>query len=288
MQIQHLPVGLVLEGGGMRGAFTAGVLDFFLDHDLQFDCCLGVSAGACHACSFLSGQRGRAIAVAVDYLDDWRYCSLKSLRKTGDLFGAQMVYHTIPQQLNPYDYAAFANNPTRFYTVVTNCLTGEAEYRLVQNMEDDIESVRASSSLPLLANLVYLDGVPYLDGGISDSIPLGKSMELGNRRHVVVLTRDRSYRKGPNRIMPLLRRKYRDYPKLLRQLENRHLRYNETVAWIEQEEQAGNIFVIRPPEPVKIRRIEKDRRKLMELYKQGYDEASKKSEALLHYLAKSC
>ncbi len=172
---------LVLEGGGMRGVYTAGVLDRLMEEKLEFDVCYGVSAGACHACSFLSRQHGRAFAVNVDYLDDSRYLSVKSWLKTGDLFGAQMLYDIIPNQLNLYDYDAFAKNPTKFFAVATDCLTGKAEYFPITDMHRDVIKVRASSSLPLLSRMVEIDGRPYLDGGLADSIPVARSPP-GRRR----------------------------------------------------------------------------------------------------------
>lgn len=214
-------VGLVLEGGGMRGAFTAGVLDYFLDKNLSFHTCIGVSAGACHACSFLSKQRRRGFETNTDYLEDETYCSFKNLMKTGDLFGVDMCYRKIPEELNPYDYQAFSENPTEFYVVVTNCKTGEAEYKKITDMHRGIHYVRASSSLPLLSRTVWIKNTPYLDGGIADSIPVKQSEKLGNHKQVVVLTRQRGYRKEPNKAMPAAYLRYqREFPKLVARMKN--------------------------------------------------------------------
>ena len=183
--MSHQQTALVLEGGGMRGVYTAGVLDRLMEEKLEFDVCYGVSAGACHACSFLSRQHGRAFAVNVDYLDDSRYLSVKSWLKTGDLFGAQMLYDIIPNQLNLYDYDAFAKNPTKFFAVATDCLTGKAEYFPITDMHRDVIKVRASSSLPLLSRMVEIDGRPYLDGGLADSIPVDQARrDTGNKKAV--------------------------------------------------------------------------------------------------------
>lgn len=277
--------GLVLEGGGMRGLFTAGVLDFFLDKNISFDTCMGVSAGSCHACSYLSRQRGRAYTVSVDYLDDQRYCSLSSLLKTGDLFGADMCYRKIPDELVPYDYEAYDQNPTDFYAVVTNCRTGKAEYKKLKDMHKGIYYVRASSSLPLLSRTLWIQGEPYLDGGIADSIPIKKSQDLGNQKNVVILTRDRNYRKEPNKLMPLLRLRYqKEFPKLVEKMQKRHLYYNKTLEYLYEEERKGKVLIISPEKPVEIGRIEKDKEKLEKLYQEGYHAAERQYGQLQKFL----
>ena len=253
--------GLILEGGGMRGVYTTGVLDFFLDKQIEFTSCYGVSAGACHACSYLSKQRGRSFSTNVDFLKDKRYCSVHSLVTTGDLFGADMLYDIIPNQLIPYDYQTFDNNKCRFYAVATNCRTGEAEYFPVKEMHKDIIAVRASSSLPLLARRVV----------INDE----------------VLTRDASYRKKPNRLARIIRLKFTDCPELIKKLENRHERYNETLDFIQQEQEKGRAFVIRPRKAVHIGLVEKDRRKLEALYNEGYNDAKDAYPELMKFLEQS-
>ena len=276
--------GLILEGGAMRGVYTAGVIDFFLDKGIGFQSVYGVSAGSCSACSFLSGQRRRAFDVCVDYLDDDRYCSVKSLLLTGELFGSQMLYHDIPEKLNPYDYEAFNRYEGDFYAVVTNCYTGRAEYHKIRDAHKDIEVIRASSSMPLVSRMVYLDGKPYLDGGIADSIPLRQSRKMGNKKNVVVLTRNRDYRSEPNGMMPLIRARYFRYPQLVRQVARRHETYNRTLEEVARTEEAGETFVLCPKKPVEVGRIEKDRGKLTALYQEGYDEAEPRYEELLAFL----
>ncbi len=277
-------VGLILEGGGMRGVYTAGVLDFFLDKNIEFSSCYGVSAGACHACSYLSGQRGRAFATNVDFLKDKRYCSVHSLVTTGDLFGVEMLYDIIPNKLIPYDYQAFEKNPCRFYAVATNCRTGKPEYFRIKDMHEDIKAVRASSSLPLLARRVIINNEEYLDGGISDSIPLKKSIMDGNAKNVLVLTRDKSYRKRPNKLARIIRLKYSDCPELIKRLEERHDNYNQTLDFIHQKEDEGSVFVIRPKQAVHIGLLEKDRDKLEALYKDGYNDAQNAYPELKSFL----
>lgn len=181
-----MKTGLVLEGGGMRGVFTGGVLDVFLEHSLSFDVCFGVSAGACFACSFLAGQHKRGYHVMADFIQKKEYCSVYSLIRTGDLFGADFVYHTIPEQLYPIDNDAFLKNSTEFFSVVTNCHTGAAEYHRIHDLFGDVDRVRASSSLPLVSRMVELDGKPYLDGGIADPIPVRHAFASGCDRVVAV------------------------------------------------------------------------------------------------------
>lgn len=275
---------LILEGGGMRGIFTAGVLDCFLDENIEFDKCYAVSAGACHACSFLAKQRGRALKVSVDYLDDKRYCSLYSLITTGDLFGKEFVYYKIPNELYPIDNDAYLKNKCEFYSVVTNCKTGKAEYIRINDLKKDIEYIRASSSLPLVSRVVKIDGNDYLDGGISDSIPIKRSVGAGNEKNVVVLTREDGYIKEPNKMMGFMRLLYKKYPALSEAIEKRHKMYNETLEYIKEAEKREEIFVIRPPVTPGIKRIEKDGEILKELYDLGYKTAKENLDKLKRYL----
>ncbi len=281
--------GLILEGGGMRGVYTAGVLDSFLDNGIEFSSCYGVSAGGCHCCSFLSKQRKRAFNVNVDYLKDKHYASFYSLITTGDFFGAKMVYDDIPNKLSPYDYDKFdeyIKNGGKFKVVVTNVDTGKPEYIDIKDMHSDIIYVRASSSLPFFARIVSVDGKNYLDGGVTDSIPLKKSQHDGNKKNVVILTRDITYRKEPNKVMPLIRKMYKKYPNLVKDIQNRHINYNHTLDYIRREEKNGDIFVIRPKKPVKLKRLEKNKKKLYALYKQGYADGMKSINRLKAYLEK--
>lgn len=277
---------LVLEGGGMRGMYTVGVLEYFMEQDLYFSNTYGVSAGSCHGASYLSKQKGRAYRVSLNYLNDKNYCSLYSLLKTGDLFGVDMCYRQIPDELDPYDYPAYEQYEGNFYGVVTNCKTGEAEYLPIEEMHRDIQIIRASSSLPLLSRMVEINGKKYLDGGISDSIPVKRARQDGNDKVVVVLTRDADYRKEKNPLMPVLKARYHKYPKLVEAMANRHKVYNKTLSYIKEGEKAGKIFVIRPKKPVEFDRIEKDRQKLIALYRQGYEDAKESYEKLQKFLEK--
>ena len=276
--------GLVLEGGGMRGIFTAGVLDFFLENNIEFSDCFAVSAGACHACSYLSKQHKRAYNISIDYLKDKNYCSIYSLLTTGNLFGTKMVYDKIPNEMNLYDYNEYLKSKTRFFVVITNCNTCKAEYKLIEDMRNSMDIIRASSSLPLLSKIVYIKGEEYLDGGISDSIPIRESIKRGNPQNVVVLTQSREYRKQPNNLMSLLKMKYKKYPELINSLENRHVVYNQTLDYIYEEEKKGNIFVIQPQRPLKLGRVEKNKEKLSEVYQKGYMQAKDNFKSLKSFL----
>ena len=279
-----IEAGLVVEGGGMRGVYTAGVLDYFMEKNLYFHDCYGVSAGACHISSYVSKQIGRSIKVTLDYIDDKRYCSINSLIKTGDMFGVEMLYDIIPNKLELYDYDTFNKFKGNFYSVVTNCKTGKAEYIKIKDMKKDIIAVRASSSLPLLARIVEINGEKYLDGGITDSIPIKKSIEDNHRKNVVILTRDKTYRKKKSSFLPIFKLKYRKYPNLVNAIENRYKMYNNTLDFIEEKVKTGEVFVIQPKEPVNISRVEKDKTKLKELYDKGYNDAKECYEELIKFI----
>lgn len=276
--------GLVLEGGGLRGVFTAGVIDVFLEKGIEFDTVTGVSAGACHACSYLAKQKGRALSVCIDYLDDPEYCSFKSLVKTGNLFGEQFVFHDIPEKLYPVDNEEFKKSRSAFYVSTTDCQTGKAFYPKIKDLFEDIEWIRASSSLPLVSKFVYINGKPYLDGGIADSVPIEFSMNLGNDKNVVVLTRDRNYRKKPESMYTAMRLKYSKYPELLEAIKHRHEKYNKALDLICKLEKEGKVFVIAPEVPLAIGRTEKNKEKLKLGYKLGRKAALVNMKALKDYL----
>lgn len=276
--------GLVLEGGGLKGVYTAGVLDFFLDKGIEFSSCYGVSAGACSLCSFLSGQRGRAYHVSVDYLEDKNYCSLYSLLKTGDLFGADMCYRKIPEELYPYDYESYGKYQGTFYSVVTNIESGQPEYIPIKDMKKEIDAVRASASLPLVSRNVSFRGKLYLDGGISDAIPLRQSIKDGNNKNVVIMTKEIGYRRKPSSMTSLIRLRYKKYPKVYELMKNRHIAYNETLDFIKEQVKEGSTFLIQPKKASGVGRIEKDKTKLKALYEEGYQEAKECYEDLVKFL----
>lgn len=279
-----IQAGLVLEGGGMKGIYTAGVLDFFLDKDMMFSSVYGVSAGACHMCSYLSRQRGRAFDVNVDYLDNPKYCSVQSLLTTGDIFNVDMCYRLIPDYLHPYDHEAFALYKGKAYSVVTNIETGMPEYMRLRDMHKDIIKVRASASLPLVSRNVMINGHYYLDGGISDAIPLQKSIVDGNRKNVVIMTKEVGYVRKPSTQLGIIKMRYLKYPKIYELMKNRHISYNNTLEFIERKQQSGQAFVIRPQKESPVGRLEKNRDKLLALYEEGYQDAAACYEELKAYL----
>jgi predicted patatin/cPLA2 family phospholipase len=276
--------GLILEGGGMKGVYTAGVLDFFLEKGILFSSVYGVSAGACHMCSYLSGQKRRGLDITLDYLDTGKYCSLRSLLTTGDLFNVDMCYHLIPEYLNPYDYKAFEKYQGKAYSVVTNIVTGKPEYLRIRDMKADMDKIRASASLPLVSRNVKIGNRIYLDGGLSDSIPLARSILDGNTRNVVVMTKEEGYVRKPSRSLLWLKLRYLRYPMLHELMKNRHQEYQETLSYIEEQKERGRAFVIRPKKASKVGRIEKDVKKLKTLYQEGYENARSRYEEMWQYL----
>lgn len=277
-------VGLILEGGGMRGAFTAGVLDQWLEDGLFFRDVYGVSAGLCQACSYLCRQPGRGIRVWLDNLKDPRFCSVRSLVTTGDLFGAEFSYDLLPRELDPIDNEAFLQSGARLTAVVTDVCTGRAAYFPVEDMLKDLQLIRASSSLPLVSNIVSWRGGRYLDGGIADSIPIRRAIFDGCTKNVLVLTQAPDYRKSPNRAMPLIRARYRKYPALVEAVARRHIVYNDTLDFIDAEVKAGRLFVLRPDVKPAVGRIEKDPEKLRQLHAVGAAVARRERERLIQFL----
>lgn len=281
--------GLILEGGGMRGTYTTGVLDFFMDHDIYFRHIYGVSAGACHACSYISKQKGRAFEIFEKYLNDERYCSLKSLRKTGNFFGVEMVYDLIPNRYIPFDYEQAAAYEGELFSVVTDCRTGEPAYLKIGDLHSDMDKIRASASLPLLSRTVTIDGKDYLDGGIADSIPLKESMRAGNRKNVLILTREKGYRKKKSKVNHLISRVYKkSAPGLVRAQKMRHILYNQSLSLAETQEKSGNAFIIRPSVRPQVGRLEKNMDKLRDLYELGYSDAEIYYDSLMKFLNGGC
>ncbi len=276
--------GLVLEGGGMKGVYTAGVLDFFLDKGLEFSSVYGVSAGACHMTSYLSKQRGRALDISIDYLKSRKYCSVESLLTTGDLFNVQTAYHLVPDYLNPFDYEAFKKYEGRAYAVATDIESGMPVYFRIRDVKKDMDAIRASASLPLVSRNVRIGNHLYLDGGISDAIPIRKSILDGNSKNVVVLTKEEGFVRQPTTQLPLLKMRYFRYPKVAELMAERHITYNNTMDYLYEQQKNGQAFVIRPAEKSNVGRIEKDEDKLKALYEQGYADAEALYEPLLNYL----
>ena len=262
--------GLVLEGGGLRGVFTCGVLDCFMDHGIRFPFTIGVSAGACNGLSYMSGQRGRAKSSNIDLMEKHHYVGFKYLLTQGCIMDYKLLFEDFPEKIIPYKYDAYFSNPDRFVMVTTNCLTGQAEYFEEKSSSERVmRIVRASSSLPFVSKITYVDGVPMLDGGIADSIPVQYALDQGYEKLVVILTRNKGYRKKEGK-MRIAKAFYRKYPALQQALSVRNLKYNQTMDLIERLESEGRIIVIRPAKPVEVGRIEKDTAKLTALYDEGY------------------
>ena len=280
-----MKTGLVLEGGGFRGIYTAGVLDVFLENGISADGVIGVSAGAVHGCSFLSGQKGRSIDYYTKYCGDPRFMSLKSFIKTGDVVGEEFAYHELPEKLVPYDYSAFDRCGIPFYVTVTNLESGLPEYLRINDMLTEIDYMRASASLPYFSRIVEINGGKYLDGGCSDSIPIKAFREMGYCRNIIVLTRHDGYTKKQEHGL-LAKLKYRKYPEFVKALLGLSERYNETLEYIKMLEKNGEVFVIRPSRPLTIGRMEHDPERVRAVYEIGVEDARRGMNALAEWLAK--
>ncbi len=277
-------VGLVLEGGGMRGVYTSGVLDFFMEKDLYFPYVIGVSAGACNAVSYVSKQKGRSKKATIDSIEDPEYMNYRNLFEYGSLLHMDMIFDEFPNKIIPFDYDTFFANKQECVIVTTNCITGKSEYFYKKDSQDIMNICRASSSIPLLSPIVEVDGTPMLDGGITDSIPIQKSIQDGNIRNVLVLTRDQTYRKKPSKIKWIIEKAYKEYPYLQKSIFNRYQMYNDTLDFILEQEKEGKVFVIRPQKPVQIRRMEKNVERLTALYTQGYEDGKRVYDLLMNWL----
>lgn len=279
--------GLILEGGGMKGVYTAGVLDFFIEKGVEFSSVFGVSAGAGNMASYIAKQKERGRDVMLDYIGEKRFAGIYSLLTTGDVFGADMIYSLVPKYLNPIDRKAYSEYQGKAYAVVANIVTGEAEYPQIKDIMADVDYIRASSSLPLVSKNVKIGDGVYLDGGIADSVPIRESERMGNIKNVIILTKPSGYRKKPESKanLALIRARYAKYPKVYEMMKKRHEIYNETFDYIEDKERKGDIFIIRPSMDLNIGRIEKDVSKLTELYKLGYQDAVKAYDAMTEYLS---
>ena len=265
-----MKTGLVLEGGGMRGLFSAGVMDVMMEHGIRFDGIVGVSAGATFGCNYKSHQPGRVLRYNIRFKDDPRYMGLRSLLRTGDLVEAEFSYHTMPNELDVFDRETFRNDPTEFYVVCTDVETGEPVYHRIDVMEDEgLDWIRASASMPLVSRPVALDGRLLLDGGISDSIPLRYFQGLGFDRNVVILTQPKGYFKRRTKLMPLFHLFMRRYPAIVRAMGRRHLMYNDELSYLSEQERRGNILLICPQETLPIGRTEQKEEKMRRVYGMG-------------------
>lgn len=278
-----MKIGLVLEGGAMRGMFTAGVLDVFLSEAIRVDGIVSVSAGALFGVNFLSRQVGRALRYNQRFLQDKRYISLQSWIKTGNIVNKDFAFYQVPFTLDPFDNQAFMQSSIDFYATVTNVETGQAEYLKIDDVFAQIEALRATSAMPYMSEIITYQGKQYLDGSIADGIPFAKARSLGYDKLIVVLTRPLAYRKTPSRLW-LSKLVYRHYPNLICTMAQRYRHYNQQVEEIIRLHQAGELFVIRPSQTLPIKRLEKDPQKIQSMYELGVNDARNALSALQDYL----
>lgn len=285
-QIKENATGLVCEGGGMRGIYVAGVLDVLGENHVTFDGVVGVSAGAVHATSFLSGQHGRSIRFYLAYCRDPRFMGIKSWLESGDFVGAQFCYDDLPNDLVPFDYDALEANPTALYLTSTDVETGQPyHHRALTIRGEEMQALRASASLPLVSKIVQFKGKKLLDGGTSDSIPVEFLRNQGYRRTVVILTQVAGYQKK-SEMNALFRMMYRDYPEFLEAVAKRHERYNATLALLDELEKAGEVFVLRPSQKIKIKRLERDAERILKMYELGRRDAKARLAELKAFIAR--
>lgn len=277
--------GLILEGGAMRGLFSAGVIDVLMENGIDFEGVIGVSAGAAFGCNYKSGQIGRVLRYNTRFVRDKRYCGFRVLLKTGDIYSTDFCYGEVPLKYDKFDFDAFEKNPMEFYVVATDLETGKAVYHRYDGFSDHgFDWIRASASMPLVSRIVEIDSQKLLDGGIADSVPVKYFESIGYDRNLVVLTQPESYRKGKNRMMPLIRMKYKKYPRFVETAENRHNIYNETLDYIKEKESKGELLVIRPETNLPVGKIEKDPEKLKLAYNMGRKTALKRIGEIKKYL----
>ena len=274
-----------MEGGAMRGMFTCGVLDVFMENGITFDAGAGISAGAVFGCNFKSGQIGRPIRYNKKYAKDKRYCSVWSWIKTGDMYGVDFCYRELPYELDPFDWDTYKENPLKFYIGTTNAETGEPEYYLCTGDEErDLKWMQASASMPVVSKIVEVDGKKMLDGGMIDAVPFKYMESLGYNKNVIILTQAKGYRKTQTRILPLAKISLRKYPKMIEVLKNRHFMYNKQMDELDAIEASGGSIVIRPPESLGIGRTESDPDELERVYQVGRKVAEEKLEEIKEFL----
>ncbi len=284
--MDNIKRGLILEGGALRGVFTAGVLDVFMENNINFDGMIGVSAGASFGCNFKSRQIGRVIRYNKRFCKDKRYCSLHSLVKTGDLFGADFCYNVIPNELDIFDLKTYRENPLLFYIVASDCLTGKPVYKELKTCDtQDLIWMRASASMPVASKIVEIDGYKLLDGGITDSIPLRYFESLGYNRNVVVLTQPAEYYKKKTSLLWLIKIALKKYPAIVHAMEKRHIVYNEEKQYVLDKALKKEVIAICPEKPLGISRTEKNPNELQRVYDEGRCVAQKHLREIQNFLA---
>lgn len=278
--------GLILEGGAMRGMFTAGVMDVLMEAGIEFDGAVGVSAGACFGCNYKSRQIGRVIRYNTRFCADKRYSGIGPMLKEGNIFSTEFCYDEVPLQHDVFDFETYESNPMEFYVVCTDVESGKPVYHKYEGFADHgFDWIRASASMPLVSQMVEIEGKKYLDGGISDSVPVRFFESIGYDRNIVVLTQPLGYVKEKNPLMPLMKAKYRAYPELLESIENRDIIYNATLRYIAEKEKQGELLVIRPECSLDVKKVEKDPEKLKAVYVCGRLAASERLAEIKKFLA---
>lgn len=277
--------GLILEGGAMRGMFTAGVIDVMMENGVVLDGLIGVSAGAAFGCNYKSGQIGRVLRYNTKFVRDKRYCGLRVLLKTGNIYSTEFCYDEVPLKHDVFDFKAYGENPMEFYVTCTDLESGAAVYHKYEGQEDHgFDWIRASASMPLVSQIVEIDGQKLLDGGVSDAIPVSYFEGIGYDRCIAVLTRREGYRKRKDAILPLIRAKYRKYPAFVKTFSERARVYNETLEMIAAKEKRGELLVIRPPVDLPVKHVEKNPEKLKEAYRIGRETAEARIEEIKAFL----
>ena len=278
--------GIVLEGGGMRGMYTCGILDVLMENHIYLDGMVGVSAGIAFGCNFKSGQAGRALRYNVRFARDRRYSGMWSLLKTGNYYNAWFAYHMVPKHYDIFDYNAFEDSPMECYAVCFDVNTGEGVYHRLDRVNDDFfEWIRASASMPVVAQPVEVGGYHLLDGGLADSIPLEFMMNKGYERNVVILTREDGYRKTAEHGLWLMKPLLRKYPKVIEALQHRPALYNKQLQLVKEQERKGTAFVFRPLKPLDVSRTTHDAKEMNRVYQQGREEALQRLGELKKFLA---
>lgn len=279
--------GLIMEGGAMRGMFTAGVIDVMMAHGIELDGAIGVSAGAAFGCNYKSRQIGRVIRYNTRFCQDKRYGNFGVLLKTGNFYSKEFCYEEVPMVHDVFDFDTYECNPMEFYIVATDVETGKAVYHKLKDRHDHgFEWIRASASMPLVSRIVEIDGGRYLDGALADSIPVQFFESIGYDRNIVILTHPLGYAKKRDSLLPLMKLYYRKYPKLVEAMATRQAQYNATLDYIHRKEQAGEILVIRPPEKLPIGRTENDPKKLRQVYEIGRQTAEVQISKMQVFLSK--
>lgn len=279
---------LILEGGGMRGVYTSGVLDAFLEKKVFINNIMAVSAGCYNALSYLSQQKGRSFQVSSKYLKDNRFISMRRLILEGSAIDNDFIFEEVFKKLEPFDYEKFKKNVGDFFVVSTDIKTGNALYHRINDLQKDAEYIKASTALPMFTNIVSIDDLKLLDGGVADSIPIAKSLEMGYKNNILILTRPGNFIMEKNKLILFLKMKYKKYPELIKKLENRYIQYNETLQLIKKLEKERKIIVIRPQKDLGIGRVEKNKEKMDEIYRLGYEDGLKNINNIKCFLERDC